>query len=181
MASLGRLGGRGEEMRSAVAESLLFLLLVASLLSVKGPLKIPLFFFSFSLPIYCIPKICKKGEKNHVICLVCVMLQSPWAMRPQVLAPQFGGCCRTVVTGVSLALRSPPCSEGCSLVRSLGQGSHRLTTKGFLWTSFLQGIIPLSWGFPTWAGASHPRCSEGERQPPSDEQPVQASARAFPL
>lgn len=70
MASLGRLGGRGEEVRSAEAGSLLFLLLVASLLSIKGPLKIP--------PYLLYPQDLQKGEKkNHVICLVCVMLQSP--------------------------------------------------------------------------------------------------------
>lgn len=64
MASLGRLGGRGEEMRSAVAESLLFLLLVASLLSVKGPLKIPLFFFFFFPPYLLYPQDLQKGGKK---------------------------------------------------------------------------------------------------------------------
>lgn len=97
----GALWGRGEEVRFAVAESLLFLLLVASLLSVKGALNIPP---TPAPSIYHIPKTCKK-KKSCYLPFVCHASQ-PVSRAAPAWASQFDGCCRTVVAGVSLALPS---------------------------------------------------------------------------
>lgn len=108
----GALGGRGEEVRSAVAGSLLFVLLVTSLLSLTDPLKNCFLvwfwvgFFFFTLPCLPYPQDLRKG-KNQSCYLPCVChVSQPMSHVSTVLAPQFGGCCRTVVSSVSLALSS---------------------------------------------------------------------------
>lgn len=145
MASLGFWGQREKEVRS-VAGSLLYLLLVASLLSTEGLMVIPLF-----SSVCRTPTICRKGE-NHAVSFMCVLLCIPCSSSSQdvVAAADSGG-------QVSLAL--PPTlhswSEVCSLESPWGT-DLRLTT-GFQcafplkkWTSDM-GLPGL--GLPSWGTA----------------------------
>lgn len=163
MASLGFWGQRGEEARS-VSESLLYLLLVASLLFIKGPVMI-LFFSSVCRT----PKICKKGE-NRAVCFVCVLL---WTHPKQLQLPGCSGCCRFWGPGLSGTATHPAPLEW-SLLPGKPSGHWSQTDHSFpVCFSFKEMNF---WPRASGAGASQLRWGTAEgwgcqRQLPSDEEP----------
>lgn len=106
--------GIGEEGRGSEIcwgwEFAFFLLLVASLPSIEGPLKIPPLFFSpppASTVSSTSVKKPKQNRENHVTCLMCVMLYSPWAPQFRWLLQDHGGWC---LPGTAI---HPTCNPPC--------------------------------------------------------------------